>query len=427
MKKPNLLPADTYIVKNGTVLDNEDRNILMKLYQPVIGSVSVNLYLTLWSNLDSLKIISTEYTHHYLMTQMRLKLEDIEEAREKLEAIGLLKTYLKRDTVNTYIYELYSPLTPKEFLDNPILSVTLENNIGRQNLKKIIKLFSIPKIKQTEYEEITSSFSEVFDVTNVGEPLDTSNIRNVNHLDMIVNSKIDLASVLANIPKEYLNPLSITKEIKNLIYKLVFIYSLNNDDLEELIRNSINEKHMIDKDILRKNCNNYYTFENKGNSPSLIYKSQPEYLRKQVTDTSKKNKMIHTFETTSPYDFLSGKNRGIKPSKNDLALLETLMIDYELSPGIVNVLIDYVLKINDNKLTKNFCTAIATQWKRSNITTVEDAMNLCKKENKSKTKKTSTGTNIKKQEAKPEWYGAKLEEELASAEEIEALERMLKR
>ena len=427
MKKPNLLPADTYIVKNGTVLDNEDRNILMKLYQPVIGSVSVNLYLTLWSNLDSLKIISTEYTHHYLMTQMRLKLEDIEEAREKLEAIGLLKTYLKRDTVNTYIYELYSPLTPKEFLDNPILSVTLENNIGRQNLKKIIKLFSIPKIKQTEYEEITSSFSEVFDVTNVGEPLDTSNIRNVNHLDMIVNSKIDLASVLANIPKEYLNPLSITKEIKNLIYKLVFIYSLNNDDLEELIRNSINEKHMIDKDILRKNCNNYYTFENKGNSPSLIYKSQPEYLRKQVTDTSKKNKMIHTFETTSPYDFLSGKNRGIKPSKNDLALLETLMIDYELSPGIVNVLIDYVLKINDNKLTKNFCTAIATQWKRSNITTVEDAMNLCKKENKSKTKKTSTGTSIKKQEVKPEWYGAKLEEELASAEEIEALERMLKR
>ncbi len=427
MKKPNLLPADTYIVKNGTVLDNEDRNILMKLYQPVIGSVSVNLYLTLWSNLDSLKIISTEYTHHYLMTQMRLKLEDIEEAREKLEAIGLLKTYLKRDTVNTYIYELYSPLTPKEFLDNPILSVTLENNIGRQNLKKIIKLFSIPKIKQTEYEEITSSFSEVFDVTNVGEPLDTSNIRNVNHLDMVVNSKIDLASVLANIPKEYLNPLSITKEIKNLIYKLVFIYSLNNDDLEELIRNSINEKHMIDKDILRKNCNNYYTFENKGNSPSLIYKSQPEYLRKQVTDTSKKNKMIHTFETTSPYDFLSGKNRGIKPSKNDLALLETLMIDYELSPGIVNVLIDYVLKINDNKLTKNFCTAIATQWKRSNITTVEDAMNLCKKENKSKTKKASTGTNIKKQEVKPEWYGAKLEEELASAEEIEALERMLKR
>ncbi len=159
----------------------------------------------------------------------------------------------------------------------------------------------------------------------------------------------------------------------------------------------------------------------------MIYKSQPEYLRKQVSDTSKKNKMIYTFETTSPYNFLSGKNKGIKPSKNDLSLLETLMIDYELAPGVVNVLIDYVLKINNNKLTKNFCTAIATQWKRYNITTVEDAMNLCKKENKSKTKKISSNTKVKKQEEKPEWYGAKLEEDLASAEEIEALEKMLKR
>lgn len=427
MNKVNLLPADTYIVKNGTVLTNEDRNILMKLYQPVIGATSINLYLTLWSDLDSLKIISKEYNHHYLMTQMRLKLSDIEESRDKLEAIGLLKTYLKKDTVNTYIYELYSPLSPKEFLDNPILSVTLENNIGKQIFKDIIKFFSLPKINKSDYEEITTSFNEVFEVTNVSDVIDTSDIRSVNHLDIVIDNKIDLNNVLASIPPEYLNPASISKEIKSLIYKLVFIYSLNKDEVEELIRNSINEKHMIDKDILRKNCKNYYTFENKGSNPSLIYKLQPEYLRKQATNISKKNKMIHTFETTTPYDFLSGKNKGVKPNKKDLELLETLMIDYELTPGIVNVLVDYVLKINDNKLTKNFCIAIATQWKRSNITTVEDAMNLCKKENVTKGKKISTNVKVKKQEEKPEWYGAKLEEDLATEEEIKALEEMLKR
>ena len=77
MTKVNLLPADTYIVKNCTVLDNENRNILLKLYQPIIGSVAINLYLTLWSDLDTSQIISTEYTHHSLMTNTRLKLEDI--------------------------------------------------------------------------------------------------------------------------------------------------------------------------------------------------------------------------------------------------------------------------------------------------------------------------------------------------------------
>ena len=88
---------------------------------------------------------------------------------------------------------------------------------------------------------------------------------------------------------------------------------------------------------------------------------------------------------------------------------------------MVNVLIEYVLKINDNKLTKNFVLAIASQWKRSNITTVEDAMEMCLKETK-KTKK-----KVVKKEVKPEWYNKNIEEETASAEEMEKLEAMLRK
>ena len=58
-----LFPADTYIVKNATILKKEDRDILIRLYEPVIGSTAVSLYFTLWSNLDTSEIISTEKTH----------------------------------------------------------------------------------------------------------------------------------------------------------------------------------------------------------------------------------------------------------------------------------------------------------------------------------------------------------------------------
>ena len=336
MHKVNLLPADTYIVKNCTVLDNENRNILFKLYQPIIGSVSINLYLTLWSDLDTSQIISTEYTHHSLMTNTRLKLEDILEAREKLEAIGLLKTYIKKGSINNYIYELYSPLEPKEFLENPILATALQNNIGKREYNKVIKFFSIPKINLEGYENISSSFKETFDVsTELFISDNITGIRKVNQVDIIVNEKVDLNSIMENIPDEHLNKKSITKEIKSLIYKLAFIYNLNEEELTELIRNSINEKHIIDKTILRKNCGNYYTFEHKGKMPSLIYKKQPEYLRMKESDNSKRSKMIYTYETMSPYDFLVGRNKGIKPSKNDLTILETLLIDYELTPEAV--------------------------------------------------------------------------------------------
>ena len=47
-----VLPADTYVVINKTILSDQDRNILYLLYQPIIGSIAINLYFTLWSCLD---------------------------------------------------------------------------------------------------------------------------------------------------------------------------------------------------------------------------------------------------------------------------------------------------------------------------------------------------------------------------------------
>ena len=83
------------------------------LYQPIIGVDAVNLYLTLWMDLDKAELMSKENNHHHLMTTMRKRLEDIVVAREKLEAIGLLKTYYKKETNNIYIYELFSVLNSK--------------------------------------------------------------------------------------------------------------------------------------------------------------------------------------------------------------------------------------------------------------------------------------------------------------------------
>ena len=42
-----VMPADTFTVVNKTVLYEEDRTVLTMLYQPIIGSLAVNLYFTL--------------------------------------------------------------------------------------------------------------------------------------------------------------------------------------------------------------------------------------------------------------------------------------------------------------------------------------------------------------------------------------------
>lgn len=424
MLKTNVLPADTYVVINKTIFNDNDKRILTMLYQPIIGNVAINLYFTLWSFLDRNEVKSIEWTHHHLMVNLGISLEQIIMAREKLEGIGLIRTYYKRDSINHFIYELYSPIDGYQFFNNPILNIALYNNLGKQEYEKTLSYFKNHRVNLNGYEDITCKFNDIYK-TMVGKNLeyDYEDIKKENRIGFNIEPKFDLNSVITLIPEEMLNQRSITKETKDLIYKLAFIYDLNEDNIRYIISNSINEKHTIDKDLIRENCRKFYSFENAGKLPSILYRNQPEYLRKPVGDVSKRAQAIYYFETTSPYDFLYEKNNNSEPNSRELKIIENLMIDLNMKPGVVNVLIDYVLRINDNKLVKSFVDSIASQWVRSKIETVEQAMNIAEKEYKNK--KT---TKKEKQEIKvPNWFNKNIEESKVSIEEEQEFLEKIKR
>ena len=162
-----LMPADTYIVINRTILNDHDRKLLVMLYQPIVGSTAINLYFTLWSYLDKTEIMSSSWTHHHITNSMGIILSEFISSREKLEGIGLLKTYIKEDSVNNYVYEMYSPLSASEFFNNPILNTVLYTNIGNDEYKKVKEYFKVPRINLSNYEDITSKFNEVYESTNL--------------------------------------------------------------------------------------------------------------------------------------------------------------------------------------------------------------------------------------------------------------------
>lgn len=421
----SILPADTFVIINKTCLTEYDKKLIINLYQPIIGGLATTLYFTFWSYLDKSEIFSLEWTHHHLMTSTQLNLDTIVSVREKLEGIGLLKTYYKKNSVNNYIYELYSPLNAYEFFNNPILSTTLLSNVGKIEFQKLLDYYKLPNFNLTEYENITCSFSDVFD--SVSNPnLDYyDNIKGINKNSLDIKDSINLSEMLSLIPDELVNKRAITKDIRQILLKLAFIYNFTNEEMTEIIMNSINLEHKIDSELLKNNAEKYYKFEHSGTLPTLIYKKQPEYLRKNITDTSKKSKLIYQFENISPYDFLTSKNGGIKPSSADLNIVSYLMVDLNMLPGVVNVLIDYVLKINDNKLNRAFIESIASQWLRHNIKTVEDAMNIAEREYKRRNKVVENKVQTKKEVKKPKWFDQNINASEASLEEQEAMEKLL--
>ncbi len=132
--------------------------------------------------------------------------------------------------------------------------------------------------------------------------------------------------------------------------------------------------------------------------------------------------MIKVFENTTPYDFLASKSKGNSPTNHDLKIVEYLLVDVGLKPAVVNVLIDYVLKVNDNKFNQNFVETIAAQWVRSGIKTASDAMAMAEKHHKKYNKVTK---EEKKKSIEPVWFNENIEREEISDEDLKQLEDLM--
>lgn len=426
MKNIAVLPADTYTVINKGIITSYDKKIITMLYQPIIGYTAVSLYNTLLDDLEKSEIMSEELTHHHLMSTMQLRLEDIVISREKLEAVGLIKTYMKKDNINQYVYLLYAPISVNEFFNHPVLNIVLYNNLGKKEYEKVKNYFKIPKVVLKDYEDITCTFDEVFKPVR-GTVEVTDEIISNSSNSISINNKIDFNLLISGLP-EYEK--CFTEDVKELINTLSYIYNLDALDMQGLIRNSINERGIIDKSLLRKSCRDYYKFDNFGNLPTLIYTKQPEYLKKPKGDNSKWAKMVYTFENITPYQLLKAKYKNGDPTDRDKKIVESLMVDQKLPAGVVNVLISYVLKVNNEQLNKSYVESIAGQWKRLNIETVEEAMRFTEKKHKeikkAITKKEEKTINKKiKEEKLPAWFNKEQEVIETTKEEQEELDKIL--
>lgn len=426
MSNLTILPADTYTVINKTVINDSDLRIISMLYQPIIGYAAVSLYFTLVDDLDKLEIMSEELTHHHLMSTMQLKLEDIIIAREKLEAVGLLKTYLKKGTVNSYAYLIFSPISAYDFFNHPILNIVLFNNLGKKEYDKLINFFKIPRVSLKDYEDVTATFDEVFtsvrgNILELNEDIEKKDSNNI-----VLSKGIDFNLLISSIPESSINEKCFNQETKDLINALSFTYNLKTVDMQGLVIDSINEKGLIDKNKLRKSCRDYYQFENNGNLPTLIYNKQPSYLKKPDGDNSKWGRLVYAFENLTPYQFLKAKYKGAEPTTRDKRLIENLLVEQKFAPGVVNVLIAYVLKINNEQLKKSYVETIAGQWKRLNIETVEEAMKITEKNHRTNKKMISddkankANYNSKKQiNDTPVWFDKETKDDISEEEALE--------
>ena len=252
----SLQPADSYIVINKSIITSEDKKIINMLYLPIIGPLPITLYNLLLSDLDKSELISEVHTHSHLLSNLHISLNELAEARNVLEAIGLIKTFLKTKEINNYIYELYSPVTANEFFTHPIFNMVLYNNVGKNEYEKLIAYFKMPKINKEGYTEITHSFNDVFEtIPYTSANVSQENIRKYNKLKLKINSSFDI-NFLIDVLEKTIERKVFTRDLQDLIISLAFLYDIDVTQMQNILRTCINEKGTINREELRKNCRN---------------------------------------------------------------------------------------------------------------------------------------------------------------------------
>ncbi|WP_191560645.1 replication initiation and membrane attachment family protein [Metabacillus idriensis] len=430
-----LLPVDRYLVKMNGVLQDFDRKILTLLYQPLLGAKCYGLYMTLWAELEQDRLWSKETTHHGLMSLMQSNLREIYEERIKLEGIGLLRTHQKeQEDSNLYIYELIPPLLPGEFFQDGVLNIYLYNRVGKTKYNQLKKFFADSSLPQ-DLIQITRPFNEVFQSLQPSEMMSRMADEAEEDLNLIKDSEFfqsgeavspqmtddvfDFDLFFAGLSEAVIPKKSITKKVKETIKKLSYLYGINAMEMKNVVMNAIDANETIQVENLRKAARDWYQFEHGEKLPALADKIQPVFLKSEPSsnkELSQEEMIIKQLDSISPKQFLMDLADGIEPSAADLQIVEEVMFKQKLHPGVVNVLIYYVMLKTDMKLSKTYVQKIASHWARKQVTTVKAAMDLAKQEHRQyqewaekKTTAAKTGKKVIRKERLPEWLKDDLE------------------
>jgi len=197
-------------------------------------------------------------------------------------------------------------------------------------------------------------------------------------------SEFDFELFYAGLSDVVIPKKAITAKVKQAIQKLAFIYQIDPITMKDLMMNVIDEDDMINLEKLRKAARDWYQLEYHNTLPSLVEKTQPANL-KQFTDknpSSKEEQLIQQLENVSPKAMLTDLSGGAEPSVSDLRIVEDVMFKQQLTPGVTNVLLYYVLLKTDMKLNRKYVEKIASHWARKQVKTVSAAMELAKEEHR---------------------------------------------
>lgn len=419
-------PQSDYLATRAQLLGETSQRVLVYLYQPLIGAVASALYQTLWTQVKAHPQFTRDrQPHSKLLQTLGCDMEGLYEARIRLEAVGLIRTYTQVDTSRHYVYELYAPLAADKFFAEDLLSIALYDTVGPDEYARLTAAFTVTPVRRSDMQELTLGFMDVYHIASslVNVPEGVTSAREVtagkvNPLPHITTDVVDwqlLTRLLAKTPLRH-DALSDQRE---LLAQVAGFYALTTAQLARAVQHSLDDlTGSIDPYRLRRiaerehgNQSALKRQQEYGQQPSLVQDvNQEKTTHLEVSLSNDERVLLQRAKSMSVRDFLDfrkkERNPRLEPQDSEIFAFSELLRKNTFDTPTINILIDYLLRI-DSFIPKSMIGAVVTRWVDAGVDSPESALVQIRAHEQGKDKKVKRGrsgySKPRRVEQKPAW------------------------
>lgn len=413
-------PKQPFCVANQIVIFPQDQEVLIKLYQPLIGSTAVALYQTLIQDFDPLEILAEAKGIYCLQEQLNCSLRKMFSALHRLEAVGLIQTFLADNVVRkVLVFKMLKVPSSADFFATPLLASLLKEKIGDSNFHQVSHFFAKKnRLKQKTIKnarDVSASFFDVFrlpDQEAISPSAEIQQAERDNRLAKVGAAKINQQ----------------TRIDWPFMKQQFALYQINADEVDRhrqeianLMRTyGLNEQDFVDECLPALHGKNKLEMPQIANLIARNFRSN--HTRRQVNqeiahDQKKKvgphlaaaqNKLLRDATRLSPADFLYKikEKKGGFVSSSEKRVLNNLSGQYGLPADLINIL-SYTCLSYDSMVSANLAYRIANDWLQHGVGTAAQALTYIAQRRRSKgpahyraQKRVEEGTDWSKKKAK---------------------------
>lgn len=346
---------DFYETRKNDSYNSDDILRVRDLYLPLIGGNAFSLYCFLIGEHPG-----TARTIERILKYLQCNVQTLFSSFQALEAIGLVKTlYQEGADGNYFIFCMQTPLGPKEFLKDPLLSVLLKTTLGKEDFDLVqAKYLKVDKL--AGFKDVSESYSAYF---GAGED---SILNKAKERKARLETNFDYSKLDKALSSFGLNQSALSEEEKNKVGKYATLFGFDVDTIAEIVFSSLNSGR-LDFSLFEKKCRASMQFD---------YVSKKEASKSKVSLPSALKEKIELMDNLNPTKYLYLIQNGHRPSVRDTHLLQSLAINANLPNPLINVIIDYALEKNNGILNYSYCENLGAILLRKGATNAKDAMDI---------------------------------------------------